>query len=177
MSQTKKDAEEARHREVVQRYREQQEKERALVEQLHRQAVEQCRQEEARARALVEKVHREALERYCAQPPLPSPEPQTVHYLEQPEPKPGDRYFAEWTTYRREAGRLLAEGKEGKYLLIKGEGIVGIWDTRDDAMAEGYHQFGHQPVLVQQLREREPVLRCVSVRLCHNQPSPSSRAS
>jgi hypothetical protein len=167
MGEKERQLEEERHCEVVRRYREQIKKEQALVEQLHREAVERILEEEARGRALVEQSHREAVERFRTQPPLPPPEPQTVHYLEQPEPRPDDLLFAEWTTYRREAGRLLAEGKEGRYLLIKGTEIVGIWDTHEDASAEGYDRFGHQPFLVHQLREREPVLRCISVRTCH----------
>ena len=166
MAEKEPGREEDRHREVVQRYREQIKRERALVEQIHREAVQRHREEEERGRALVERIHREALEHARAQPPLPPPEPQTIHYLEQPEPRPGDLLFAEWTTYRREAGRLLAEGKEGQYVLIKGEVIVGLWPTLEDAMAEGQDRFGYQPFLVHQLREREPVLRCISVRTC-----------
>ncbi|HEV3255299.1 MAG TPA: hypothetical protein VG013_00335 [Gemmataceae bacterium] len=166
MAEKECEREEARHREVVQHYREQIKKESALVERLHGEALERRREQEEQGRALVEQLHREALERSRAQPPSPPPEPQTVHYLDQPEPRPGDQLFAEWTSYRREAGRLLGEGREGKYLLIKGAEIVGIWDTQEDATAEGYDRYGHQPFLVHQLREREPVLRCISVRLC-----------
>jgi len=100
---------------------------------------------------------------------MPPPEPQTIDYLKQPEPRPCDQLFAEWTTYRREAGRLLAEVKEGQYLLIMGEEIIGMWATQEDAMAEGSDRFGYQPFLVHQLLEREPVLRCISVRLCQCQ--------
>jgi hypothetical protein len=166
MEGKERELEEERHREVVRRYREQVSKERALVEQLHRDAVERHWEEEERGRALVEQLHREAVERSWTEPPLPPPEPQTIHYLDQPEPRPGDLLFAEWTTYRREAGRLLKEGKEGLYLLIKGDEVVGMWPTHEDAMAEGYDRFGYQPFLVHRLREREQVLRCISVRLC-----------
>jgi hypothetical protein len=166
MTEREREQEEDRHREVVQRYREQIKRERALVEQIHREALQHHQEEEEHGRALVEQLHREAVELARTQPPAPPPQPQTVHYLEQPEPRAGDQLFAEWTTYRREAGRLLAEGKEDQYLLIKGAEIVGIWDTHEDAMAEGYDRFGYQPFLVHQLREREPVLRCISVRLC-----------
>jgi hypothetical protein len=111
MADRERELEEHRHREVVQRYREQVQKERALIEQLHREALERRREEEERGRALIEQVHRQAMERLATQPPLLPPEPQTGHYLEQPEPRAGDQLFAEWTTYRREAGRLLAEGE------------------------------------------------------------------
>jgi hypothetical protein len=166
MAEKEPELEEDRHREVVQRYREQIERERALVEQIHREAVQRHWEEEERGRALVERIHREALQRDRTQPPLPPSEPQTIHYLEQPEPRPGDLLFAEWTTYRREAGRLLAEGKEGQHVLIKGDVMIGLWPTHEDAMAEGHDRFGYQPFLVHQLREREPVLRCISVRTC-----------
>jgi hypothetical protein len=118
MAEEVPDREEDRHREVLQRYREQIQRERALMEQIHREAVERHREEEERGRALIERIHREAVERARSSPPLPSPEPQTIHYLDQPEPRPGDLLFAEWTTYRREAGRLLVEGKEGQYVLV-----------------------------------------------------------
>jgi len=168
MTEKERDLETERHREVVQRYREQLQKDQALIEQIHREAVERLREEEESGRALIEKLHREAVERLGTQPPLPLRERPTVHYLEQPAPRPGDQLFAEWTTYRREAEQLLAEGKEGQYVLIKGEEIVGMWETHEDAMAEGYDRFGYQPFLVHQLREREPVLRCISVRTCRS---------
>ena len=41
----------------------------------------------------------------------------------------------EWNFYRREVGRLLAEGQEGSWLLIKGDDIIGIWDTQEEAEA------------------------------------------
>ncbi len=141
MSQNGREREEQRHREVVQRYREQRERERALVEQLHR-------------------------EFYRSHPAPPPPEPLTIHYTEMPGPQRGDKYYREWITYRREAGRLLTEGCEGRFVLINGDEVRGVWNTEEDAMAEGYDQFPGQPFLVHQLREREPVLRCITMRLC-----------
>lgn len=44
-------------------------------------------------------------------------------------------------TYRRELPRLLAEGHEGHYVLIKGNEVLSIWDTFDDACQAGGERF------------------------------------
>jgi hypothetical protein len=72
--------------------------------------------------------------------------------------RPGSPIAVEWNTYRREAGRLLAEGHEGRFVLIKGEEIVGIWDNHNEAMDEGYRRFLLTGFLVQQIRTWEPLL-------------------
>jgi len=115
---------------------------------------------------LVERVHREAWERYRQQSLPPLPEPPTIHYTELPPSKPGDTLAEEWETYRREVGRLLAEGNEGRYILIKGKEIIGIWDTRDEAFATADQRFPRQPFLVHQIQERERILRIGYNRLC-----------
>src|SRR5947209_1504753 len=84
-------------------------------------------------RALVEALHRQAAEEGRAHPAPPPPALQTIPSTELPEPPPGDVLFHAWNCYRREAGRLLAEGHEGKFVLIKGEEIIGLWDTREEA--------------------------------------------
>jgi hypothetical protein len=138
-----------------------------LVEQLHREAVERRRVEERVGNELVEKVHREAWEHYRQQPEPPD-EPLTIHYTEMAEAAPGSPLYQEWNTYRREVGRLLAEGHAGRHILIKDEQIIGLWDTHDEAMVEGYRRFLGQAYLVHEIQEREEILRCVNVRLWPN---------
>ena len=99
---------------------------------------------------------------------MPPVEPLTVHYAELPEAKPDSPLYHEWNTYRREVGRLLAEGNAGRYVLIKGERIVGVWETRPEAVAAGYKHFLGAPFLVHPIQERERVLRCVTTRRCRN---------
>jgi hypothetical protein len=65
----------------------------------------------------------------------------------------------EWNLYRREVGRLLAEGNEGRWVLIKGEKIVGIFDNWDAARQEGLKRYLLQPMLVKQVLTWEPILR------------------
>jgi hypothetical protein len=138
-----------------------------LVEQLHREAVERRREEERLGNELVEKVHREAWEHYRQQPEPPD-EPPSIHYTELEEAKPGESLYLEWNTYRREVGRLLAEGHAGRHVLIKGERILGIWDTDEEAMTAGYQQFLNEAFLVHRIQEREAVLRGSSRFLWHN---------
>jgi hypothetical protein len=147
------------HQEAAEREREQKQKGRELVEALFREAVEREREQKARERALVEQVHREAFAQYREQPLPPAPEPPTIPYTELPEAKQDSPLCHEWQFYRREAGRLLAEGHEGRFILIKGEQIIGIWDTHDEARAVALQKYLMQPCLIHQVRSREPVVR------------------
>lgn len=112
---------------------------------------------------LVARVHREAWERYRQQPPPPPKERPTIHYTELPPAKPGEEFAEEWETYRREVGRLLAEGNEGRYILIKGSQIIGIWDTQKEAFAVADQRLPLQSFFVHQIRERERLLYMI----CH----------
>ena len=82
------------------------------------------------------------------------PEPPTLHYTELPPRGPNDPLEVEWNTYRREVARLLAEGQEGRHVLIKGEEIVGFYDTRDDALAVAYRRFRGQPFFIRPMPMR-----------------------
>jgi hypothetical protein len=99
-------------------------------------------------------------------PPRPWPprDLPTIPYTALAEAPPDSPIAAEWNFYRREVGRLLAEGNQGKWVLIKGEQIVGIWDTLEEAN-EAQHSLA-QPVVLKQILEREPVLRIGYNRLC-----------
>ena len=99
----------------------------------------------------------------CTQPPAGPVATTTIPYTELPEARPNSPLYNEWALYREEVGRLLAEGHEGRFVLIKGKQIVGIWDTRSDAKAVALRKYLMQPCLIQQVRSREPVVR-VSAR-------------
>jgi hypothetical protein len=153
------------HREAAQARWEQKAKERALVEAMFREARERQRQVEERGRALVESTHRAALERHCQNPPCSAEQPNGVHYTELPEGKLGDVLGAEWNTYRRDVGRLLSEGQAGRFVLIKDEEILGLYDTWDAAREVGLQRFLMQPFLVHEIRAEEPYLRIRGVNL------------
>ena len=44
---------------------------------------------------------------------------------------------------------------EGKYALIHGDKFVGVYDSKADAINEGYRQFGNVPFLVKQILKVE----------------------
>jgi hypothetical protein len=58
-------------------------------------------------------------------------------------------------TYRRELPRLLAEGQEGRVALIKGDEVVSIWDTFDDAYQAGRERFGLDVFIAQPIDSRD----------------------
>ena len=63
----------------------------------------------------------------------------------------------ELATYEREKDQLVL-ANEGKFVLIHGDAVAGIWDTYKDALAAGYSQFGLKPFLVKQIQGIERVL-------------------
>ncbi len=82
---------------------------------------------------------------------------QIIHWTQLPEDT--GPLATESNFYRREVGRLIAEGHERRWVLIKGEKIIGIWDTRDEALTVATERFFQQSVLVKQILEWEPLLR------------------
>jgi hypothetical protein len=172
MSEDGDDLVERVHRAEVERYRQQKQKGRELVEAMFREALERQREEEAQGNALVEKIHREAIEQGRVQRLPPSAAPKGVHYTELPEAKPGTPLADEWNTYRQEVGRWLAEGQEGRHVLIKGVEVIGIYDTSEEARAEGLKRYLLQPFFVHPIRTEEPYLRIRGV----NYPWPLLRS-
>jgi hypothetical protein len=83
----------------------------------------------------------------------------TLPYTELPPAQPGDRLAQEWETYRREVGRLLAEGLEGKVAIIKGDEIVGIYDTWEEARAAGLEKYLLESHMLRPILSREPLIR------------------
>jgi hypothetical protein len=137
------------------------------IEQGHIQAVLGFTAHEQNERELVQQVHRIAVERDRTEPPPPPKEPPAIHHTELPEAKPDSPLYHEWNFYRSEVGRLLAEGHEGRFLLIKGQDIIGIWDTQEEAKAAALEKYLMQPCLIHQVRSREPLIRVSSrIRQC-----------
>jgi hypothetical protein len=109
-------------------------------------------------RKLIEQIHREAVTNHSSAPVAPSERP-TIPYTELPEMDSASPLFQEWNSYRHEVQRLLAEGHEGKFVLIKGDAIIGFYETWDAARAAGLNRYLLKPFLVHQIQSREPVLR------------------
>ena len=52
-------------------------------------------------------------------------------------------------TYERNFSELLT--KQGKYVLIHGEDVIGTFDSYEDALKSGYEHFALDPFLVKQI--------------------------
>jgi hypothetical protein len=92
-----------------------------------------------------------------------------THYTQLPEDTSNGLLAREWNAYRREVGRLLAEGHEGRHVLIKGEEIIGIFDSWDSARQAGFQRFLRELFFVHPIRTIEPLLRMRGI----NYPWPS----
>ena len=61
----------------------------------------------------------------------------------------------ELKTYESNLPKLLS--KQGKYVLIHGDEIKGIFDSYEDALNSGYKQFALEPFLVKQIAPAERI--------------------
>ena len=66
----------------------------------------------------------------------------TYHYTEMPEPPADSPIYREVRTFLREMPRLLAEGHEGKWALIRGDEVIAIFETMDEGYRAGRERFG-----------------------------------
>ena len=46
---------------------------------------------------------------------------------------------------------------EGKYVVIKGEEVLGVYDSLDGALSAGYERYGDVDFLVKQISAVEPI--------------------
>lgn len=60
----------------------------------------------------------------------------------------------ELKTYEANKDNLLGAA-EGKFVLIRGTEVVGVFDSQMDAISAGYKKFGNVPFLVKQIRKVE----------------------
>ena len=59
----------------------------------------------------------------------------------------------------------LVESARGKYALIKGDQLGGIYVDRNEAIRAGYEQFGNEPFLVKEILEVDIPLNFTSFNL------------
>ncbi|MCX7002424.1 MAG: hypothetical protein NTV22_04025 [bacterium] len=55
--------------------------------------------------------------------------------------------------YQRHLPELLAN--QGKFVLIFGDAVIGVYDTYLDALAAGYEKYGMEPFFVKQIQAIE----------------------
>jgi hypothetical protein len=62
----------------------------------------------------------------------------------------------ELVTYRDHLPELLKD--KGRYVLIKGHEIIGIYDTRDEALDEAANRFREARALVKRIAAKERMI-------------------
>jgi len=61
----------------------------------------------------------------------------------------------EMATFRANLPELLVQ-HAGRFVLIHGDDVVGVWDTKDRALEEGYERFLPEAFLVKQIVAHDP---------------------
>lgn len=62
----------------------------------------------------------------------------------------------EYRVFKEHQSELLAKG-EGKFALIKGDTIIDVFASYEDALKEGLKRFGDVPFLIQEIQREEDV--------------------
>jgi hypothetical protein len=99
--------------------------------------------------------------------------PEKVNYPPLPEvlePLPdmvaGSGTNPEWDVFRREWPRWLREGQEGRWALIKGEEVIGIFDSQDEARDAWFDRFENGPILIHQILRKYRTVRAGNYWRC-----------
>jgi hypothetical protein len=64
----------------------------------------------------------------------------------------------ELATFSKMKADLLRD-HAGKFALIKGDQLIGSFDTAENAFSAGVERFGREPFLVRKVTEQEEVYR------------------
>ncbi len=67
-----------------------------------------------------------------------------------------EQFKKESETYKREKDRLLKEGHEGCFVLIKEDKLIGIFKTPEEAYGEGLKSFGNVSMYIKKISKDEP---------------------
>lgn len=67
------------------------------------------------------------------------------------EEKLGHPLAVEISTYEKHLPEWVAQNATGKFALVRGTEVGGLFTTHEEAMRQGYAQFGGPPFLVKQV--------------------------
>lgn len=65
----------------------------------------------------------------------------------------------EMETLYHELPRLLSEGHEGKFVLISGHEVAGVWATFEAALEAGYEKYGPDAQFIAQPVDHRDLVR------------------
>ena len=72
----------------------------------------------------------------------------------------------ELQTYEQKRSELLPN--EGRFVLIHGDQVAGIWDTYEDALKLGYEKYGLKPFLVKRIEAVDTINHSFRYTPCHS---------
>lgn len=78
----------------------------------------------------------------------------------------------ELETYRRKLSELLAD--KGKYVVIRGDEVLGIRENLEEALSLGYERSLTEPFLARKIQETEPIF--FSSRSLRSCPFPTEQS-
>lgn len=67
-----------------------------------------------------------------------------------------EEFKKELETYKMHKERLLTEGHDQSYVLIREDNIIGIFKTAADAYSEGLKSFGNVPMFIKKISKEDP---------------------
>jgi hypothetical protein len=73
-----------------------------------------------------------------------------------PTPEMLDPLAVPLATFARRKHELLRAGHGGKWVLIYRDDVAGLFDSRQQGLADGYRRFGNAPFLVREVLDRAP---------------------
>ena len=71
----------------------------------------------------------------------------------------------ELQTYETHRRGLVDRGDGGRYVLISGEKVDGVYDSREEGLRVGYQTHGASPFLVREIRAEDRTWHVGRVRL------------
>jgi hypothetical protein len=67
--------------------------------------------------------------------------------------------------FEEKKAQLKEEYPNGGYVIIKGSEILGVWNTRQDAIKTGVEKFGNTPFLVKNIDDTDKAINTFSRNL------------
>jgi hypothetical protein len=86
------------------------------------------------------------------------PAPTSAHYSEWPPSEGKGQLTVEYEHFRLGIAGWLAEGHEEKFVLIKGERLIGIYETQEEGLAEARRLFPGEAYLLHQILTYYPIV-------------------
>ena len=59
--------------------------------------------------------------------------------------------------YFEKEKKMLLKKAENKFVLIKNNGLIGIYESAEEAYREGLEKIGNKPMYIKQVTKKEPI--------------------